>query len=151
MTFLNLQGFEIQESVITPLFSIPTLPLFRQLSHPFVASAALNWRPQYFPSAQSSNPSSHWPLPGPPTVPLCLSWSTGMRSIHSIPQVKASVCYLFSKLFLETPVSCWPFWPHKPMSANEPSDNLLASFPSSILTGTDTLSKALWKWLLARQ
>lgn len=29
MTFLNFQGFEIQESVITPLFSLPTLPLFQ--------------------------------------------------------------------------------------------------------------------------
>lgn len=68
------------------------------------------------------------------------------ENTHSIPQVKANAYYLFSKLFLETPVSCWPLRPHQPMSSDEPNSSLSA--PSHLFL--DSLQGSL-KIPLSRQ
>lgn len=49
MIFLNLQGFDIQESVFHTLFSILILPLLQRLFHPFLASCHSGLKTPIFP------------------------------------------------------------------------------------------------------
>lgn len=130
----------------THIISILTLPPFqRSISRPTTrfASAPVDWRSQCLPSAQFSNPliTSRAP-PWTFSCSIRVFLKCRDENTHSIPQVKASVCYLFPKLFLEPPVSCWPLWPHQPVSADKPKDNLLASFPP-LFSGTDSLQGCL--------
>lgn len=151
MISLNLQGFDIQESVLMPCS--PSLPFlyFKELSHLFCSLCHSGLKTPIFPICAVPQSSVQFAGPSLGRLQSCepfLKLGDEKYAQHSLGERKFVICFQR------------PSWRHQPQAGHPGHINprqlmspvkTLASSPSSISSGTDTLSKALGRGLLAGQ
>lgn len=144
MTFLDLQGFDIQESC-DRAHALHPFPSFVSEIYPLPPHPLPLWTEDANASHLPRSPCpwlSHWPFPRPSAAQFVLFDVQGGEVCIAFSKWKQVSVY---KALPGDPSLLLALQPHHPMSPVKPNNYLLASFSSCIPSGTDSLSKTLWK------